>query len=152
MMPGSSAPKGGSGLSSGHEGIIIAVNGEVARVRTSRHSDCENCGACPGTSAMVLEAANPLGAKVGQRVFVTIEETSMLKATFITYIMPLVFAAVGAALGGIVAALLEMSSAAAWQIAGGILAFAAAVAIVYWYDKRISSRAKMLPVITEIIE
>lgn len=101
---------------------------------------------------MVLEAANPLGAKVGQRVFVTIEETSMLKATFITYIMPLVFAAVGAALGGIVAALLEMSSAAAWQIAGGILAFAAAVAIVYWYDKRISSRAKMLPVITEIIE
>ncbi|MBP1765422.1 MAG: positive regulator of sigma RseC/MucC [Firmicutes bacterium] len=77
------------------EGIVIETRGDMARVKTSRHNDCENCGACPGNSAIVLDARNPLDAKIGQRVVIEIQEVNMLKAAFIVYVLPLLAAFAG---------------------------------------------------------
>jgi len=64
------------------EGVVVEVSGRIAKVKTSRHDDCENCGACPGNSAMILDVLNTMGAELGQRVLVKIQEINMLKAVF----------------------------------------------------------------------
>jgi len=58
-------------------GVVIELDGKIAKVRASRHSDCKNCGACPGDNAIVLNTRNPLSAKVGQLVTFEIQETNM---------------------------------------------------------------------------
>ena len=134
-----------------HEGIVIAVTDNIARVKASRHSDCENCGACPGDNALVMDASNPLGAAVGQKVLVKIAETNMLKAAFIVYIMPLIAVAVGAVAGGKVVGYFNAGFVLEGQIAGGIIAFLASIYLVLRYDRHAKSSSSMQPVVIRIL-
>jgi sigma-E factor negative regulatory protein RseC len=132
------------------EGIVIEIQGDMARVKTSRHNDCENCGACPGNSAIVLEARNPLGAKPGQRVAVEIQEMNMLKAAFIVYVLPLIAAFAGAVTGSWLADWLEYE--AVWfQMGGGLVFFAAAILYIRFFDRSSHSNVQMQPVIIAIL-
>lgn len=132
------------------EGIVISTDGEMARVRTSRHNDCENCGACPGNSAIVLDARNPLGARPGQSVLLEVQEVGFLKSAFIVYMLPLIATALGAMAGGYVAG--RLAQEALWfQVAGAVAAFAAAVLYIRYFDKNASSNKNMQPVITRIL-
>jgi len=133
------------------EGIVVAVGGGgLAQVKTSRHNDCENCGACPGNSAIVLEARNPLGAKPGQRVMVEVQEVNMLKSAFIVYLLPLIAIFIGAMLGGYLAERLGMT--ALWlQVGGGGLAFASSVFYIKYFDRSARTDTNMQPVITHIL-
>ena len=126
------------------EGVVIAVDGRQAQVRASRHSDCENCGACPGDMAMVLEADNAVGAQVGQRVLVRLQEVHMLRAAFVVYVLPLLAAAVGAAAGWYAGA------SSTWATVGGVLAFVAALVYVRFYD-RSARQGTMQPCIVKIL-
>jgi sigma-E factor negative regulatory protein RseC len=128
------------------EGIVIEVNGRAAKVKTSRHNDCENCGACPGNSAIVLDAYNPVGAKPGQRVAVEVQEVNMLKAAFIVYILPLVAAGIGA-----VAGLYFGRGVLLWQIIGGGAAFILSIWYIKHFDYNARMNEKMRPIITKII-
>ncbi len=133
------------------EGIVLEVfGGNLAKVKTSRHNDCENCGACPGNSAMVLEALNDIGAKPGQRVAIEVKEVNMLKAAFIVYILPLIAVFFGAMTGGIVAERLG-SEVLWWQIAGGVLAFILSVAYIKYFDHAARTDIKMQPTIVRIL-
>lgn len=133
------------------EGIVLEVmNGNLAKVKTSRHNDCENCGACPGNSAMVLEALNDIGAKPGQRVAIEVKEINMLKAAFIVYILPLIAVFVGAMIGGNFAERLG-SEVLWWQIAGGIIAFILSVIYIKYFDHAARTDVKMQPVIVRIL-
>lgn len=132
------------------EGIVISVEGDLARVRTSRHNDCENCGACPGNSAMVLDARNPLGAKPGQRVMIEVQAVGMLKSAFVVYILPLLAIVAGAVAGSWVAE--KYASEPIWfQAAGAALAFAGSIGYIKFFDKSARSSANMQPVITRIV-
>lgn len=128
------------------EGIVLEINGRTAKVKTSRHNDCENCGACPGNSAIVLDAYNPLAAKPGQRVTVEVQEVNMLKAAFIVYMLPLI-----AAFAGGLAGWYFSKGITGFEVAGGVIAFLLSV----WYIKRFDYNArmdeKMRPVITSIL-
>lgn len=133
------------------EGIVIATQaGGMAQVKTSRHNDCENCGACPGNSAIVLEARNTLGAKPGQRVMVEVQEVNMLKSAFIVYLLPLIAIFAGAMLGGYLAERLVLP--ALWfQVGGGGLAFVGSVFYIKYFDRSARTDANMQPVITRIL-
>ncbi|MBU2701858.1 sigma-E factor negative regulatory protein RseC [Sporomusaceae bacterium BoRhaA] len=135
-----------------HEGIVIAVTDKMARVKASRHSDCENCGACPGDNAMVMDAQNPLGAVVGQKVLVKIAETNMLKAAFIVYMMPLIAIALGVIIGAEVAASFDVSDVMTGKIAGGIITFLASIYFVLRYDRHAKGSSSMQPVVIKIFE
>ena len=82
-------------------GIVIETSENKAKVKASRHGDCENCGVCPGDNAMVVAVQNPIDASVGQRVAFEIQEANMLMAAFVVYILPLLALMVGAISGGI---------------------------------------------------
>lgn len=135
-----------------HEGIVIAVTDKMARVKASRHSDCENCGACPGDNAMVMDAQNPLGAVVGQKVLVKIAETNMLKAAFIVYIMPLIAIALGVVIGAEIAASFDVSYVMTGKIAGGIITFFASIYFVLRYDRHAKGSSSMQPVVIKVFE
>lgn len=133
------------------EGIVLEVmGGNLAKVKASRHNDCENCGACPGNSAMVLEALNDVGAKPGQRVAFEVREVNMLKAAFIVYILPLIAVFIGAVAGGSVADRLG-SQALWWQITGGVLAFILSVIYIKYFDHAARTDVKMQPIIIRIL-
>jgi len=135
-----------------HEGIVIAVTDHTASVKASRHSDCENCGACPGDNALVMDARNLIGAKVGQKVLVKIAETNMLRAAFIVYIMPLLSAAIGVWVGEKAAAYLNADFLLTGQILGGIIAFASSIYLVWRYDRHARGSVSMQPVVVKILE
>ncbi len=131
------------------EGIIIALDGKIAKVRASRHSDCENCGACPGDMATVMDVYNPVDAKVGQRVVIKIPEANMLKAAFIVYLLPLLTTFMGFLIGlwisqkyGFPALLSEVSLS--------IVAFVLTLLYIKYFDRSMS-KTKMLPVITDVL-
>ncbi|WP_425060608.1 hypothetical protein SCACP_13430 [Sporomusa carbonis] len=132
------------------EGIVLEVTGNIAKVKTSRHSDCENCGACPGNTAMVLDARNPVGAQKGQRVAIEIQEIGMLKAAFIVYVLPLIAAVVGAVAGNYLAG--SMQAEPVWyQSGGGLIAFGLSMVYIKYFDRNARTNDKMQPVITRIL-
>lgn len=132
------------------EGIVIEVSGLMAKVKASRHNDCENCGACPGNSALVLEAENGIGAKPGDRVLIEVQEVNMLKAAFIVYMLPLLAIFIGA-VGGNVFAEKMGYQALVFQVVGGFIAFLLAVLYIKFFDYKARNDVKMRPVILRIL-
>lgn len=132
------------------EGIVLAVNGDMAKVKVARHSSCENCGSCPGNSAVVVDAKNMAQAKPGQRVLIQIKEVNMLKAAFIVYMLPLIGIFVGAAAGSYLADYL-LSPVLSFQIAGGVAGFALTVFYIWFFDRRSRQDMAMQPVVIRIL-
>ncbi|MTK10811.1 MAG: SoxR reducing system RseC family protein [Clostridiaceae bacterium] len=133
-----------------NEGVVIEVSGDMAKVKSSRHGDCKNCGACPGDNATVLDVQNPLGAIPGQRVSFEMKETNMLKAAFIVYIMPLIAIFLGAVAGTWLGEKTGQSIRI-FQIGGGIVAFILSIIYVKIFDKSTQSDKTMIPIITRIL-
>mgnify|MGYP000935026625 CR=1 FL=1 len=131
-------------------GIVVEVNGNMAKVRATRHGDCKNCGACPGDNAMIVDARNPVGAKVGQNVTFEIQEVNMLQAAFIVYMLPLVAIFLGAVAGWYAANRMGSQSVVTFHVIGCIIAFALSVLYIKIFDKSARNDVKMQPVITKI--
>lgn len=132
------------------EGIVLSVAGDMARVKTSRHSDCENCGSCPGMSAIVLDVRNPLAAKPGQRVMIEVREVGLVKSAFVVYMLPLLAVAAGAAAGYWAAGRLGQDPL--WlQVAGAALAFLLSAAYIRFVDRSAGRDAGSQPVIIRIL-
>ncbi len=137
-------------MNSQQEGIVISVDGQMAKVKTSRHNDCENCGACPGNAAIVLDARNPVGAAPGQLVMVEVQEVGMLKSAFIVYMLPLIALFAGAMAGSWAAG--QLARDALWfQVAGAGAAFAASILYIRYFDRSARENKNMQPVITRIL-
>ena len=138
-------------MAKGQEGIVIETYGTMAKVKTSRHNDCESCGACPGNSALVLEALNPVNAHKGQRVELQIGGTGMLTAAFIVFIAPLL-AAVAGTVAGYYLASATGYAVLPLQIAGAITSFVLAVLYIRYFDRAARSKSGMQPVIIRICD
>jgi sigma-E factor negative regulatory protein RseC len=138
-------------MKNNEEGIVVEVDGTAAKVRASRHGDCKNCGACPGDNAIVLDVQNPISAKPGQLVNFAIQETNMLQAAFIVYIMPLVAILVGALAGGMLANKLGQT-VSTFRIGGAIVAIVLSIIYVKLYDSSSRKNIKMQPIITKILD
>lgn len=131
------------------EGIVIAIDGQIAKVKASRHVDCASCGACPGDLAAILDVYNPVAAKVGQRVMIQIPETHMLKAAFIVYLLPLITAFAGFFAGRWIAQKFGLP-VLLLEVGVSFVAFALTLLYIKYYDKAMT-KTKMMPVITSIL-
>ena len=72
---------------------VIKLKGEFAQVRIGRNSACGSCGKCGMTENQKhidLFAQNALGAKVGDKVELEIQETNTSQLAFVGYILPLI--------------------------------------------------------------
>lgn len=120
------------------EGVIIETNGETAKVRASIHSDCENCGLCQGSNAMVFEAVDKEGVKPGDSVVVESKETNMVLTAFIIYIFPMLAVGGGILIGNYLSHRFMMSSVLLMTL-GGILFGLAAIYIIKFTEKKLES-------------
>ena len=72
-------------------GIITAVTNGECVVRFDRKAACDKCNMClRGKNEMYVELVveNSLGAKQGDKVEVEIPDNTILKASFLVYIVP----------------------------------------------------------------
>ena len=87
------------------EGIVIRTSGTSAWIRTQRSAACEHChskDSCKtmgGGNDMEVEAANRVVARTGDRVVVSFATASLIKATFLIYMFPILCLMAGAGIG-----------------------------------------------------
>ena len=102
----------------------------VIHIRESACSgDCHKCSGCGAAKeAILLEAQNPIGAKVGDLVTVESETGPVLKAAAVMYMVPMVLFFAGYAVG-----------AALWNQGAlvGCLAFVASIGLAVLYDRKV---------------
>ena len=88
---------------------MLRTDAKAAWVKTTRSSACQGCTArksCHspnGNKEMEVKALNIAGAREGDRIVLRFETSSLLKATFLIYVFPIIFLMAGAALGQILA-------------------------------------------------
>ena len=109
--------------------------GDYAVISVPRKSacghDCEECAGCGVTgSAVQARAANPIGAKPGQKVVVQSDTQKMLGIVALVYLTPVVLFLVG------YFATIAVASAPIRYLVGGI-GFVLGILIAVAYDRRL---------------
>ena len=108
----------------------------VIHVRESACSgDCHKCSGCGAAKeAILLEAANPIGAKPGDLVTVEAATGPVLKAALVMYMLPMVLFFAGYAIGD---ALVQMGALF------GCLFFVASIGLAVIYDRKVVKKQNL---------
>ena len=106
--------------------------------------DCHKCSGCGAAKeSILLQADNPIGARVGDLVKVESATGPVLKAAAVLYMLPLVLFFIGYALGDAIG------------LSGGLfggLAFALSIWLIVVYDRRMQRKDKTIYTITGYAE
>lgn len=132
------------------QGLVIEVIDGVAKIRVGRHSDCTNCGACPGTNSVIIDANNKIGAKIGQMVAFEVKESNVLSGAFIVFVMPIIVAFIGVICGRVIANYMG-ANINIFQVVGGVIAFLLSLIFIKMFDKAATLSEESKPVITRIL-
>jgi len=79
---------------------VVKAAGKIATVRIVKNPQCESCRACAfknGKSTVNVKAKNEIGATVGDSVTIACEKDNRTLASFLVYIVPVLFAGLGVA-------------------------------------------------------
>lgn len=91
-----------------HGTIVELKSAEIASVLCQKQSACQHCpssGACQigdDGKSMLVEAFNPIGAEVGDRVKVVTSTKHFLQSSFVLYIIPIIGLLIGAIAGQVI--------------------------------------------------
>ena len=81
---------------------VVNTAGKIATVQIEKKPECDSCKMCAfknGKSRVKVKAFNAAGAKTGDEVLVKAERDNRLLASFIAYIVPVLFAGAGVGIG-----------------------------------------------------
>ncbi len=135
-------------------GEVLALEGESARVRLRREGQCAACSCAAlcspfGTEWMIVSAANPLRAGVGDEVEVAYRTAGRRRAVVLLYLLPLLALLAGAVLGQESAFLGDPDVSA---VAGGLAGTAACFLLLRCYSRRrLERNPAWVPVIVRIL-
>jgi len=137
-------------------GTVIKTEGITARVRVQKRGACEGCaatGVCESSEGgMEIEALNPVHAKEGQTVKVSIAARAYLKGTMLIYGLPLMALIAGAIGGKVIGE--EYIKGFDSDIAAAVLGFTAFIMTFLFirsWSKKAETKKEYKPVIDEII-
>jgi sigma-E factor negative regulatory protein RseC len=118
------------------QGVVLRADSGTAWVKTVRSNACEGCsvrGSCHAMSRggqdMEVKALNVAGARAGDRIVLSFETPSFLKATFLIYVFPIILLIAGAALGQMLAPIIDLNSSALSAILGFAFFFTALIIV-----------------------
>ncbi len=140
------------------EGVVFKMGSAAAGtawVKTTRSSACASCSskdACHvsgGGKEMEVEAINTADARVGDRIVLSIQTGSLLKATFLLYVFPILAMIAGAALGQVVA-VMRGSDPSGLSALFGFLFFGLAFIVIRITGRRLSSNTRYKPEIIKV--
>lgn len=123
-------------------GVVERASSQTAVVLVERSSSCNQCrskGACEVLSGktMRIEIENELGAREGDRVEITVPAVSVLKLSFLVYLVPIAALVAGAYAGNLWAENRELEPTL-YAVAGGVLAMIASFVVVKRFDRTAS--------------
>ena len=138
-------------------GRVTETDGNMAKVLVLRKSSCDSCGvqgACQSTpEGMEIEALNPVRAKKGQKVKISVSPDEFLKGSLLAYGLPLVFFIAGSILGKIAGEeYFKGISSDIVAAIGGLSALVLSLLGVKFCLTRTERKQEYKPVIEEIIE
>lgn len=131
------------------EGSVIGIEGEYAKIRPRRHTECDDCQACHAPDLLIL-AYNPKKAEVGQNVTYIQAQSGMLLIAWVLFLQPLLAVFLGIGLGSLAAASLSWPSGPVMGL-GALLFLAIAIVYIRWFDRRYKLNNSNFAKITEII-
>jgi sigma-E factor negative regulatory protein RseC len=138
------------------EGVVVKLGSDGAYVETSRASSCGTCssqkscgtssfGLLLGSKAKPFRVLNPIGAAVGERVVIGLEEAALLRSSLLSYAVPLILLMAGALLGSHlapIAAELDL-----YSVVGAGVGLALGFAALKWVAARTGGQEQFQPVI-----
>ena len=136
-------------------GKVLGVQGNEAVVELERNRACDKCGVCHmgETNKLQLAVLNEIGAEIGQRVLINVEDRSLLKAGMIVYLIPLLALLSGIGLVYGVWGMLDVPGGPDWYAIGlGFLLFALAFVIIRKLEPRWKKNPKFNLNIVRIVE
>lgn len=137
-------------------GIVKEVNGIMAKILVQKRGTCEGCaaqGVCDTTEGgMEIEALNPVRARVGQTVKVSIKPQTYLKGAIFVYGLPMVCFVGGIIIGkNIAETYLQGVDSDIVGVIVGFITFVICFLIVKAWSKKAETKVEYKPVIEEII-
>jgi len=138
------------------QGIVIKADSRAAWVKTVKSGSCAGCsarGSCHamgGDDEMEVKAINEAGARVGDRIVLSFKTSSLLKATFLLYVFPILLLIIGAAVGQEMAAKFDFNPSGFSAIMGFTFFFAALLIIKITANK-LARKNEYRPKIIKII-
>jgi sigma-E factor negative regulatory protein RseC len=137
-------------------GFVRSLEGITAMVAVPTKSGCEGCslGVCtPEEQFMIIEALNPLKARVGQKVRVAMKSYTYLRGSMIIYGIPALALIGGAVIGKeFFSHYLKRYDPDVVSAAFGFGAFIFSFVIIKLWSGKLSKKAESKPVIEEILE
>ena len=138
------------------QGVVTRVTPHTAWVKTTRTEACQSCTArktchtLGGGTETEVEAVNAPAAQPGDRVLLMFKTTSLLKATSLIYLLPIIVLLCGAGVGHQLAALLDWDPSIAAAVIGFCF-FGAALAYVKKQGNRMADHAAYQPQIIRVL-
>ena len=138
------------------QGIVIRADSSAAWVKTVKTGDCAGCtarGSCHSLGSSgerEVEAINVAGAREGDRILLLFETSSLLKATFLLYVFPILLLVIGAVLGQTMASRLDFSPSGL-SLLTGFSFFLAAVLIVKTLANKMARKQEYRPKVIKIL-
>ncbi len=141
---------------------VIKEDGENVVIESIRKSSCSSCGAgsACGTNVLAtlfdqtsqnpqLTLKNTIGAKVGDKVIVGIDEKIVIKSSFFVYIVPVLSMIFFAAIGLVVGEYVGMDKDSASSIFGLVGLFLG-FAWLYYFSKKLATEKQYKPVLLRV--
>lgn len=100
---------------------------------------------------MEVKALNIAGAREGDRIVLNFETRSLLKATFLIYVFPIIFLIAGAVCGQMLASLISINPSVL-SVVLGFASFFAALVIMKARANKMAAQHSYQPKITKILE
>jgi len=138
------------------QGIVIKTDSRATWVKTVKSGNCAGCsarGSCHGiggSDEMEVKVINEAGAKVGDRIVLSFKTSSLLKATFLLYVFPILLLIVGAVFGQAMASRFDFNPSGLSAIMGFSFFFAALL-IIKTTANKLAKKNEYRPKIIKIL-
>jgi sigma-E factor negative regulatory protein RseC len=139
------------------EGIVIKLDEGSALVRATKTGACESssarssCHDMGGGKEMEISAINIAGAQVNDHVVLSFDTASLLKASFLLYMVPIIALVFGAIAGQILSMPLELDPSIG-SCAVAFLFFALAVVFIKSKGNALGEKKEYRPQIIRILK
>ncbi len=133
------------------EGVVLAVDGDIAEVMTQKKSACGSCAAKSGCGTSLVErlfpsrtrsfrARNDIRAQKGDKVVIGLDESALQIASLLIYLVPLLGLIGGAIFGSWLGSAPDGGHAELFSALGGIGGFFVFLAAVRHYSDMLSRK------------
>lgn len=140
-------------------GLVVETRGDMARVRTQRHTACQACGKCDGGLSgleqardLTVLAHNPIGAQEGDLIEMKMEAQRVLLAAFLVYTLPLLNFLLGYVLARWLATVYGLGQVEASGIIVGFIFLLASFFLLRSQEHRFAHSRRFTPVIVSVLE